>query len=31
VTKTLIRNAPCPVVLIGPESVETMAGELSAA
>ena len=31
VTKKLIRNAPCPVLSIGPESVETMAEELSAA
>jgi universal stress protein A len=30
VTEKLIRNAPCPVLSIGPESVETMAEGLSA-
>jgi nucleotide-binding universal stress UspA family protein len=31
VTEYVIRNAPCPVLSIGPESVETKAEELSAA
>jgi universal stress protein A len=31
VTEKLIRNAPCPVLSIGPESIETMAERLSAA
>jgi nucleotide-binding universal stress UspA family protein len=31
VTEHVIRNAPCPVVAIGPESVEKMQERLAAA